>query len=100
MMDAIQFTLDDGTTVEFYVVEQAKLVGVNCLLVADSEEEDGTALILRDMSEDKDKESRYEIVEDDQELAAVEVLFKSLLEDIDLVSDSDSEEDEADLIEE
>ncbi len=100
-MDAIEFTLDDGTKVNFYVVEQAKLGGVNYLLVADSEDEDGTALILRDVSDEKEKESSYEIVEDDQELSAVAVLFKSLLEDIDLVSDSDSEEtDETDLIEE
>ncbi len=100
-MASIPFTLDDGTTVDFYVVEQAKLGGVNYLLVADSEDEDGTALILRDCSDDKSKESSYSIVEDDQELSAVAVLFKSLIDDIDLVSDSDSEEtDEADLIEE
>lgn len=57
------FQGEDGTTEEFYVLEQTRVGGVNYLLVADSEDEDGECLILRDVAGDEERESLYEIVE-------------------------------------
>ncbi len=82
----------DGTEVEFYVLEQTTLGGVNYILVADSEEEDATALILKDLSAQGDEEALYEIVSDDAEFTAVAGVFENLLEDVELQAGGDSEE--------
>ena len=83
-MEKITFVTEDGESVEFYVVEQTRISGVNYLLVADQEEGDGNALILKDTSEDEDAESVYTIVSDDDELNAVADIFTSLLDEIEL----------------
>lgn len=73
--------------VEFYVLEQTRLGGCDYILVTDSmdsEEEEGEALILKDISAPEDKEAIYEIVEDERELDAVAEIFSDMLEDIDL----------------
>ncbi|MDO4284729.1 MAG: DUF1292 domain-containing protein [Eubacteriales bacterium] len=68
--------------VSFYVLDQATLRGVGYLLVADSEDGDGEALVLRDMAAPEESESVYEIVEDDEELSAVLSLFRDTLEEL------------------
>ena len=83
-MEKITFVTEDGESVEFYVVEQTRISGVNYLLVADQEEGDGNALILKDTSDDEDAESIYTIVTDDEELNAVADIFTSLLDEIEL----------------
>ncbi len=85
-MEKITFISEDGESVEFFVVEQTRINGVNYLLVADQEEGDGNALILKDTSLPEDEESLYEIVTDDEEMDAVAEMFSSLLDDIDLES--------------
>ena len=55
------------------------------ILVTYSEVDDAEALILKDLSQDGDKEALYEIVEDDNELEAVSKVFAEMLEDIELV---------------
>ena len=40
--------------------------------------------ILKDLAEDEEQESLYEIVEDEQELDAVLKVFDELLEDVEL----------------
>ena len=85
-MEKITFISEDGESVEFFVVEQTRINGVNYLLVADQEEGDGNALILKDTSLPEDEESLYEIVTDDDEMDAVAEMFSSLLDDIDLES--------------
>lgn len=82
ILEKIEFKLDDNETVYFYVVEQTRIGGVNYLLVADTEDGDGQALILKDISEDTDEESVYEIVEEDDELDAVSGVFANMLEDV------------------
>ena len=52
--------------------------------MTDSEEGDGEALILRDMSAPEEEEAVYEIVTDDEELNAVAAVFENMLEDIEL----------------
>ena len=84
-MEKITFTFEDTKEeVDFYVLEQTKVNGNNYILVTDSEEDEAECLILKDTSAAEDKESLYEIVEDDVELSAVLKVFEELLEDIDI----------------
>ena len=84
-MEKITFTFEDTKEeVDFYVLEQKKVNGNTYILVTDSEEEEAECLILKDTSAAEDKESLYEIVEDDVELSAVLKVFEELLEDIDI----------------
>ena len=83
-MEKLTFQGKDGEQAEFYVLEQTRVNGVNYLLVADSEEDDGECLILKDMASEEEQESLYEIVEDEQELSAVLVVFEQLLEDVEI----------------
>ncbi len=82
-MEKIRLVSTDSNEVEeFYVLEQAKLGGKMYLLVTDQEEGDGMALILRDDAEEGSEESLYQVVEDDNELAAVLLLFSDKLEEM------------------
>lgn len=83
-MEKIIFTPAGEEAVEFYVLEQTRLGGIDYILVTDSEEDDGEALILRDMSAPEEAEAVYEIVTDDEELNAVAAVFENMLEDIEL----------------
>lgn len=85
-MEKIEFMLDDTESVEFFVLEQTKINGVSYILVTDSEDEDADAecMILKDTSAPEDKESVYQVVENEVELAAVSKVFGELLEDIDI----------------
>ncbi len=84
-MEKIEFYLDDGEKVEFFVLEQSRLGGRDYILVTDSlDDEDGEALILKDVSAPEDTEAVYEIVDDDRELDAVYAIFSEMLEEIDL----------------
>ena len=60
-MEKITFTPDgaDGEAVDFYVLEQTRIGGVNYILVTEEEEGDGEALILKDLSADGEAESIY-----------------------------------------
>ena len=84
-MEKITFTPQDGEAVEFYVLEQTMIGGVNYLLVADSAEGDGEALILCDVSAPEEPEAIYEIVEDDEKLNAVAAVFEKIIDDIDII---------------
>lgn len=80
---SIMFDTDDGQ-VEFFVLEQTMLGGINYILVTEDSDE-GTFLILKENSDLSDGElASYEIVEDDNELEAVIKVFDQLLEDFDL----------------
>lgn len=70
--------------VDFYVLEQTKLGGITYILVTDTPEGDGEALILKDLSTEKETEALYEIVSEDDELQAVAAVFENLLDDIEL----------------
>ena len=65
-------------------LEQTRINGADYILVTDAEDGDGEALILKDLSEDGEQEAVYEIVEDDDELEALSVIFGEMLEDVDL----------------
>lgn len=84
MLEKINFMSDDGTETEFYVLEQTKVNGMSYILVSDSEEDDAECLILKDTAKAEDKESVYEIVEDEVELNAIVKVFEELLEDVEI----------------
>lgn len=83
-MERLIFHEENGDAVEFYVLEQTRVNGTNYLLVADSEEDDGECLILKDTAGEEEQDSLYEIVEDEQELDAVLSVFEQLLDDVDI----------------
>lgn len=85
-MEKITFVPDGGEAVDFYVLEQTTIGGVNYILVTDAEEdEEGEAYILKDMSDSDAEERVYSMVEDDTEFDAVSAVFENVLEDIDLI---------------
>lgn len=85
-MEKITFTPDgaDGEAVDFYVLEQTRIGGINYILVTEEEEGDGEALILKDLSADGEVESIYAIVEDEKELAAIADVFSDMMDDVTL----------------
>lgn len=83
-MEKISFaSVDSETTTDFFVLEQTRINGIDYILVTDSED-DGEALILKDLSADGEQEAVYEIVDDDVELDAVSKVFAEMLEDVDI----------------
>lgn len=89
MENKIIFKDEDGVEVEFTVIEETKINGMNYLLVAEDEEgdnEETVAYILKDVSSDQDAEALYEMVEEDEELESLSKIFAELLgEDEELV---------------
>ena len=82
-MEKVQFIPDgEDHAVDFYVLEETKLGGVQYLLVTDTMDGDGEALILRARPEETENDSMYEIVDDDQEQTAVLLLMRDALEDL------------------
>lgn len=81
-MEKIVFNPDNDNPVEFFVLEQTTVSGVNYILVTDKEDGDSEALILKDVSDKDSEEAVYEIVSDDDELKAIADIFESILEDI------------------
>ena len=88
-LEKITFNPDGEAPVDFYVLEQTRIGGYNYILVTDFEEGDGEALILKDLSQDGEEESVFEIVSDDKELEAVAGVFESMLDDVEFVQDEE-----------
>lgn len=85
MMDKISF-LPEGSeeAVDFFVLAETRINGMNYILVTDSQEGDGEALILKDLAAEDAPESLYEIVSEDDELSAVAKVFEEILDDIEI----------------
>ena len=81
-MEKIVVRADKENPVEFFVLEQTTVSGINYILVTDKEEGDSEALILKDISKSEDEEALYEIVSDETELNALADIFASLMDDI------------------
>lgn len=82
MEDGRRITLvDEDQTLDFFVVEETRLNGVNYLLVTDSEDEneEGECYLLKDMSAEGEQDALYEFVEDEDELDALMGVFTQLL---------------------
>lgn len=85
-MEKITFVPDGEEAVDFYVLEQTTITGVNYILVTDAEEdEEGEAYILKDVSSSETEERVYSMLEDEKEFDAVAAVFENMLEDIDLI---------------
>lgn len=84
-LEKITFNPEGEEPVDFYVLEQTRIAGVNYILVTDFEEGDGEALILKDISKDGEEESVFTIVSDDDELSAVAGVFQNMLDDVEFV---------------
>lgn len=79
-MEKIRFETDDGIK-EFYVLESTTLSGNTYILVAESQDEDCEALILKEENSGDDETAVYSEIEDDVELDAVAEIFEKLLDD-------------------
>lgn len=81
--EKITLETDTGELVDFYVLEETRINGMNYLMVTDSEEDDeeGECYILKDVSKAEDSEALYEFVENDDELDYLFKIFTELLED-------------------
>ena len=86
-MEKIMFETDEEGLVEFFVLEETKINGINYLMVTESDDEgdeDAVAYILKDTSAVTETEAIYEMVEADDELEYVSKVFAELLEDVDI----------------
>ncbi len=83
MEEQIVFETEDGEVL-FYVIEETRVNGTNYLLVTDSEEDEADCYILKDTSLPEDREAVYEMVEDEEILAALQKIFAELLDDTDI----------------
>lgn len=84
--EMITLQTDTGEMVDFYVLEETRINGMNYLMVTDSEEDDeeGECYILKDVSSAEDSEALYEFVENDDELDYLYKIFSELLEDMEV----------------
>lgn len=84
-IEKITFNPEGEDPVDFFVLEQTRIGGINYILVTDFEEGDGEALIMKDISKDGEEESVFAIVSDEEELSAVAGVFENMLDDIQFV---------------
>lgn len=81
----ITLRTDQDETVDFYVLEETRINGMDYLMVTDSmEEEDGECYVLKDLSDSGDSEAVYEFVENEDELDYLYRIFAELLDDMDV----------------
>ena len=78
---------EDGETLTLYALEETRLSGVDYILAADSQEEDGLCYLLKDLSKPEDAEAVYELVEDEREIEYLLGIFEELLEDVEIRQD-------------
>lgn len=82
MEEKIIMIMDDGSEIEFTILEKTTLGGVDYILVTDAPDgEDGECYVMRDVSEPGADEAVYESVEDEGELSAVFQIFEEMLKD-------------------
>lgn len=80
----ITMVTDSGESVDFFVLEETRINGINYLLVTDEGEEDGECYILKDLSRAEESQAVYEFVEEDDEMDYLYRIFSELLEDADV----------------
>lgn len=71
---------DTGETIEFYVLEQTCINGMNYILATEEESEDSDAYILKEVRTE-DEDVIYEFVEDDIEFDAIARVFGEMLDE-------------------
>ena len=93
-MQKLSFVTDEGENIDFFIIDETRVNGVNYLLVCDDEavedeaveekEQEVDVYILKDISKAEDSEAVYEFVEDEEELNAVGKIFDELMDDVDI----------------
>ena len=81
-LEKVTFNPEGEEPIDFYVLEQTRIGGFNYILVSDSQEGDGEALILKDLSKDGEEESVFSVVSEEDELAAVAGVFEDMMDDL------------------
>ncbi len=84
-MEKVTFQKNENETVEYYILEQTRISGVNYLLVTDTKEGDGEAVILKEISAAEEEIGGYTDDLTEEEFEAVVPIFENLLEDVDLI---------------
>ena len=84
-MEKVTFQKNEKETVEYYILEQTRISGVNYVLVTDTEEDDGEAIILKEISAAEEEIGGYTDDLTEEEFEAVVPIFENLLEDVDLI---------------
>lgn len=74
---------DEGNEMELYVLEQTTLAGKNYLLTADSMDDDGVVMIMKEAELEDDMVS-YEFVEDEEELKMISSIFNELTDEFEV----------------
>ena len=74
---------DEGNEIELYVLEQTTLGGKNYLLTADSVDDDGVVMIMKEVELEDDMVS-YEFVEDEEELKMISSIFNELTDEFEV----------------
>ena len=78
----IVMLLDDGSEIEFTILESTIFGGSSYILVTDApDDEDGECYVMKDVSGPDDEEAVYESVADDDEADKVFKVFQELLAD-------------------
>ncbi len=84
-MEKVTFQKNEKETVEYYILEQTRISGVNYLLVTDTKEGDGEAVILKEISAAEEEIGGYTDDLTEEEFEAVVPIFENLLEDVELI---------------
>lgn len=80
--DKILMVMDDGSEVEFTILDSTILGGKGYILVTDAPDgESGECYVMKDVSEPDDEEAIYESIADDDETEAVFRVFQEQLKD-------------------
>ena len=74
---------DEGNEIELYVLEHTTLAGKNYLLTADSMDDDGVVMIMKEAELEDDMVS-YEFVEDEEELKMISSIFNELTDEFEV----------------
>lgn len=85
-IESVSFLTEDGDSVDFYILEQTMINGMNYILVTDDpEDEEAYVYIMKENArEEKGELNTYVMVEDETELLSVSKIFEQLMEDIDI----------------
>ena len=82
----IVFTDENGNEIEFEIIEETRINGVNYILVTDDvENEEADAYILKDVSSDEDEDAVYEMVEEESEIDYIGKVFAETMEDVEII---------------
>lgn len=76
----IVMIMEDGSEVEFTIIDSTVFGGNNYILVTDApDDEDGECYVMKEVSAEDDEEAVFESVEDDEEADAVFSIFQEML---------------------